>query len=767
MADILKPIYGEVWANAGERLPPPDSKIESGWIQEMMPFQYENWIQHRQDNTLAYLLQKGISEWSGEQEYIANKSVVTYMSNLYMATSTSTNVNPTVSTSWKRLNSNASPDGVVSISGGGTGATTASVARTNLGVGTLGTQNSDSVEITGGTITSIIASGAFTGNLVGNASTATAIQTARTFAITGAALADPVSFNATANVLLNVLSLDATKLTGVATINTTGNAATATVLQTPRTITLSGAATANPTSFNGSGDISIPVISLNATDLLTGVVPVGRLGNAVTKTSATGSAQLPVGTTSQRDVSPVLGSVRINSSTNNLMEYWNGAAWITNTGSDLGGLIGPNPTQVSTNAMNDLKYQVANLDYPGIRPSPLLDFANAGSVDSRIQFTRNSIATCCGADGSLKTIGINTPRIDFDPATGRCLGLLVEEQRTNLLTYSSDFTNAAWVKGRLSVGAPYGQTYGALTGVKLVEDSGGVTGTHSLSRTVSAAAGVTVTQYWIVAAGERSSVALRCAAPAVVGRAFFDLTAGVYRTDNANVTAGMKRMMGSLWLIWATYAISAGGSSGTCQIELATTYAGGGIDYIGDGVSGAYVFGAQFEVGAFPTSYIPTTTAQVTRAADAAYIDLGDTLPSAGFSVLIEGESSWGGDYPVIFSDEQTALGNFIGLRMASAGAYVNSTEGTRSATLLSRPAASIPFRAAVAFSNIPLENRVAINGQLSDDRTIALAPINYTLRRYMKLATTAFSAQGQWRIRRVAVYPVKMTGAQLQNITK
>lgn len=71
-------------------------------------------------------------------------------------------------------------------------------------------------------------------------------------------------------------------------------------------------------------------------------------------------------------------------------------------------------------------------DLPDIRPSLLLDFANSGRVDPRIQCIRASAATCCGPDGKLRTVAANVPRIDYDPVTGKCLGLLVEEARTNL-----------------------------------------------------------------------------------------------------------------------------------------------------------------------------------------------------------------------------------------------------------------------------------------------------------------------------------------------
>ena len=51
----------------------------------------------------------------------------------------------------------------------------------------------------------------------------------------------------------------------------------------------------------------------------------------------------------------------------------------------------------------------------------------------------------------LLTQQANESRFDHNPVTRESLGLLIEEQRTNLLTYSSDFSNAAWTKARATV----------------------------------------------------------------------------------------------------------------------------------------------------------------------------------------------------------------------------------------------------------------------------------------------------------------------------
>lgn len=69
----------------------------------------------------------------------------------------------------------------------------------------------------------------------------------------------------------------------------------------------------------------------------------------------------------------------------------------------------------------------------GIAPKLSLDFANMVTLDPRITFTRASSATYFDRSGVLQVAANDTPRLDYNPLTGVSLGLLIEEQRTNLL----------------------------------------------------------------------------------------------------------------------------------------------------------------------------------------------------------------------------------------------------------------------------------------------------------------------------------------------
>jgi hypothetical protein len=106
---------------------------------------------------------------------------------------------------------------------------------------------------------------------------------------------------------------------------------------------------------------------------------------------------------------------------------------------------------------------------------------------------------------------------------------------------------------------------------------------------------------------------------------------------------------------------------------------GGSPFYAGNGTSGIFVWGAQFENTPYPTSYIPTTTATITRAADvsssAVVTRAADTLtvptskflnPSGG-SILVETETL-GNNSPAFSLNDGTAFNEAKVLVYPTAG---------------------------------------------------------------------------------------------------
>ena len=142
----------------------------------------------------------------------------------------------------------------------------------------------------------ITASGGFEGSLngnvsgssgscTGNAATATKLQTPRNIALSGGATGS-ASFNGSANANINVTGLNVSKANSgtlpVArggTGNSTGNAATATKLQTARNIALTGDVTGS-VSFDGSKNVSINA-NLNITTI-TGKISLSKGSGSVT-----------------------------------------------------------------------------------------------------------------------------------------------------------------------------------------------------------------------------------------------------------------------------------------------------------------------------------------------------------------------------------------------------------------------------------------------------------------------------------------------------
>jgi hypothetical protein len=82
-------------------------------------------------------------------------------------------------------------------------------------------------------------------------------------------------------------------------------------------------------------------------------------------------------------------------------------------------------------------------------PSLNLNFLQ-GALDSRLAFTRGSVAWAFNETGILEQAGSNTARFDHDPVTRDRRGLLMERSGPNIALWSRDFTQAAWVKTNIT-----------------------------------------------------------------------------------------------------------------------------------------------------------------------------------------------------------------------------------------------------------------------------------------------------------------------------
>ncbi len=185
--------------------------------------------------------------------------------------------------------------------------------------------------------------------------------------------------------------------------------------------------------------------------------------------------------------------------------------------------------------------------------------------------------------------------------------LLVEGEATNLLAYSQDFSNGVWTKTRSSVSANVATAPdGSASADRLTEDSSN--GQHWVGSSVGMDSAV-ATIY--AKADTRTRIGVLRASNSA--GAVFDLSSGTFTITASGYSASIEPLAGG----WYRCRCSGNFTSG---VYFPLYSAGGALSYTGDGSGGLYIWGAQLEVGASPTSYIPTTTAPATRAAD--------TLPS-------------------------------------------------------------------------------------------------------------------------------------------
>lgn len=274
---------------------------------------------------------------------------------------------------------------------------------------------------------------------------------------------------------------------------------------------------------------------------------------------------------------------------------------------DVTGQSNQNPSEYVSVGVLSAPYQGAGID--GIQ---YFDYQNANTVAS------NVVTQAKGPAISSATL----------------LGYDSWQAATNLCLQSADFTNASWVKTALTIGGSVVAPDGTTTALcKLQEDNTTAQHVAVQSFTKAASALVYTTSIYFKQA-ERTWGFIQIDDATNGNALFFNLASGVV---GSNVVVGT-----GFTSVSATITPAANGffrctvtATSTTATTLRVTHATSTGDtvrsYAGTTGSGIYAWGAQLEQNAFATPYIPTTSAAVTRNADAlTYALTGNIDPTLG-----------------------------------------------------------------------------------------------------------------------------------------
>jgi hypothetical protein len=338
-------------------------------------------------------------------------------------------------------------------------------------------------------------------------------------------------------------------------------------------------------------------------------------------------------------------------------------------------------------------------------------------------FSRASSATVVNQSGLIETVGSGEPRIDFKDNTEGAL--LLEPQRTNLITYSEDFST--WTTFRSSVTAnDIVSPDGSQNAEKIIQQSG-QTSSGGVYQNLTLSNSTVYTYSVFLKSGGYDFGVIRIDGGQY---AWFDLSSGAIGSITGSGSSSIEDF-GNGWYR-CSFTITTTSTTGQPHIYIANSDGSQALSGA-DGVKGIYAWGAQLEAGSYATSYIPTSGSAVTRVAESTSQTLPSAVPTSGviyaeielFNSVLD-TSSTAIRYGI---NKNISSGNWIFFGVEGGDnlrVYVRANDSTSFDYVLNNgfPTAGV-YKIAMRFA--PNDTKVFVNGvqRASSENTVIASNLN------------------------------------------
>jgi hypothetical protein len=346
-------------------------------------------------------------------------------------------------------------------------------------------------------------------------------------------------------------------------------------------------------------------------------------------------------------------------------------------------------------------------------------------------FTRSGNATRVNSEGLIELVSTNVPRLNYpliDGVVQGCPSLLLEPSRTNLVTFSEQFDNAAWVKSFSILTSNAATSPDGYTNAdKLIATS--VLDGHIVRQPATLTDSTNYSLSVFAKAAEYDFCRLQpTTKDGTSNNTFFNLVTGVVASTGVGHTATIEDFSNGWYRCTIVYNAGTGATT-TNQQRIGVSQDGINQSFLGNDSSGIYIWGAMLEAGSYPTSYIPSLTgSQTTRSAETCN-NAGDVNTFNDSEGVLFSEISAladdGTDRVISLSDG--SANNRIILYYNSSNnlvAQVYSISNTIQATITVTNFDISNFsKASIKYDTNSI--KLYLNGFLIESKSIATAPIN------------------------------------------